>query len=42
MDKELYIKQLRPYLYLMDEAHEATGSKKQEAMQNLSAKWKEF
>lgn len=25
MKKELYIKQLRPYLYLMDEAHEATG-----------------
>ncbi|WP_029233502.1 MBL fold metallo-hydrolase [Butyrivibrio sp. VCB2006] len=25
MEKELYIKQLRPYLYLMDEAHEATG-----------------
>ncbi len=25
MGKELYIKQLKPYLYLMDEAHEATG-----------------
>ncbi len=25
MGKELFIKQLRPYLYLMDEAHEATG-----------------
>ena len=25
MEKELYIKQLAPYLYLMDEAHEATG-----------------
>ncbi|MCR5676044.1 MAG: MBL fold metallo-hydrolase [Lachnospiraceae bacterium] len=25
MEKELYIKELRPYLYLMDEAHEATG-----------------
>ena len=25
MDKELYIKQLKPFLYLMDEAHEATG-----------------
>ena len=25
MEKELFIKQLRPYLYLMDEAHEATG-----------------
>jgi glyoxylase-like metal-dependent hydrolase (beta-lactamase superfamily II) len=25
MEKELYIKQLKPYLYLMDEAHEATG-----------------
>ncbi len=25
MNKELYIKQLRPFLYLMDEAHEATG-----------------
>ena len=23
--KELFIKQLRPYLYLLDEAHEATG-----------------
>ena len=26
----------------MDVYAEATGSKKQEAMQNLSAKWKEF
>lgn len=25
MEKELYVKKLRPYLYLMDEAHEATG-----------------
>ncbi len=25
MEKELYLKQLKPYLYLMDEAHEATG-----------------
>ncbi len=25
MDHELYLKQLRPYLYLMDEGHEATG-----------------
>ena len=25
MGKELFIKQLRPYLYIMDEAHEATG-----------------
>lgn len=25
MEKQLYIKQLRPWLYLMDEAHEATG-----------------
>ncbi len=25
MEKELFIKQLRPYLYLMDEDHEATG-----------------
>lgn len=25
MEKELYIKQLKPFLYLMDEAHEATG-----------------
>ena len=25
MEKPLYMKQLRPYLYLMDEAHEATG-----------------
>ena len=25
MDKELYIQQLKPGLYLMDEAHEATG-----------------
>ncbi|MBR4724571.1 MAG: MBL fold metallo-hydrolase [Lachnospiraceae bacterium] len=25
MENQLYIKQLRPYLYLMDEAHEATG-----------------
>ena len=25
MEKELFIKQLRPYLYLLDEAHEATG-----------------
>ena len=24
MGKELFIKQLRPYLYLMDEAHEAS------------------
>ena len=23
--KELYIKELKPYLYLLDEAHEATG-----------------
>lgn len=25
MEKQLYIKQLRPWLYLMDETHEATG-----------------
>ena len=25
MEKELYIKKLKPFLYLMDEAHEATG-----------------
>lgn len=25
MEKELYVKQLKPYLYLLDEAHEATG-----------------
>ena len=25
MEKQLYIKQLKPWLYLMDEAHEATG-----------------
>ena len=25
MSKELNIKQLRSYLYIMDEAHEATG-----------------
>jgi len=25
VEKELYLKQLKPYLYLMDEAHEATG-----------------
>ena len=25
MEKELYLKQLKPYLYLMDEAHQATG-----------------
>lgn len=25
MEKELFINQLRPYLYLMEEAHEATG-----------------
>ena len=25
MERELYVKQLKPYLYLMDDAHEATG-----------------
>ena len=25
MEKELFIKQLKPFLYLLDEAHEATG-----------------